>query len=190
MSDSHQPDCHCRMCRGERVQRQRYIERENIVSRTDDLRASGASERGGSVSGAPFVKWGDDYSWLEGEVIGTFKTKYGLAATFRVTSVSDYGLNTQGRDEEGNNFQDSVRSGEEVNVGMGSATLQDKITEEDVGKSFHIAFEGWEAPKGGNRYRCFAVVELTERPQRSTEGLETSPPRDQEDRQIEETSSF
>ena len=155
--------CYCRRCRGERVRKQRYIEREKIVSRTDDLRAGGASVRGGSVSGAPFVKWSDDYSWLEGEVTGTFKTKYGLAVTFSVHRVSDNGLSTQGRDEDGNNFQGTVRSGEEVNIGMGSATLEGKITEEDVGKIFHVAFEGWEAPKSGNRYRLFAVVELAER---------------------------
>lgn len=190
MNDPHRSGCYCRQCRGERVANQRRIERENPVSRTDDLRAGGSSERGGSVSGAPFVKWSDDYSWLEGEVMGTFKTKYGLAATFSVQRVSDNGLNTQGRDEDGNNLSGSVRSGEEVNVGMGSATLEGKITEVDVGKSFHVAFEGWEAPKGGNRYRCFAVVELTERPQRSSEGLESSPPRDDGDRQIEDTSGF
>ena len=161
--------CYCHRCRGKRVQYQRYIERETIVSRTDDLREGGARERGGSVSGAPFVKWGDDYSWFEGEITGTFKTKYGLAVTFDVQHVSDNGLDTQGRDEDGNNFQGSARSGEEVNVGFGSATLEGKITEEDVGKVFHIAFEGWEAPKGGNRYRIFAVVELAAR---SAEGLE------------------
>lgn len=161
--------CYCKRCRGKRVQYQRYIERETIVSRTDDLRAGGASERGSGVSGAPFVKWSDDYTWLEGEVTGTFKTKYGLAATFNVHRVSDNGLTTQGRDEDGNNFQGSVRAGEDVNIGMGSATLEGKITEEDVGKVFHVAMEGWEAPKGGNRYRIFAVVELAPR---SAEGLE------------------
>ena len=145
------------------------------------------------MSGAPFVKWNDDYAWLEGEVTGTFKTKYGLAATIAVDRVSDNGLNTQGRDEDGNNYQGNVRGGEEVNLGLGSATLEGKITEEDVGKNFHIAFEGWEAPKGGNRYRCFAVVELTERPQRSVEGLEqreTVPPSDPGERLIEDTSDF
>ena len=164
-----------------------------IVSRTDDLRAGGASERGGSVSGAPFVKWGDEYTWLEGEVTGTFKTKYGLAATFKVHRVCDNGLSTQGRDEDGNHLQGSVRAGEEVNIGMGSATLEDKITEEDVGKNFHVSFSGLEAPKGGNRYRLFAVVELTDRPQRSGEGLEqreTVPASDPGDHPIEDTSGF
>ena len=82
--------CYCRRCRSERVQYQRYIEREKIVSRTDDLRQSGGSERGGSAGGgAPFIKWGDDYTWLEGEVTGTFTTQYGLAVTLKVQAVSE-----------------------------------------------------------------------------------------------------
>ena len=136
------------------------------MSRTDSLRQGGGSERAGSggSGGAPFVKWGDDYSWLEGEITGSFKTKYGLAATMKVQAVSERGIDTQGTDEDGNRFQGRVKTGEEVNVGMGSATLEGKITEDDVGEVFHVAFEGWENPKsGGNRYRIFTVIELAER---------------------------
>ena len=190
-TENHPSNCFCRMCRGERVRRQRRIERENPVSRTDDLRAGGASERAGSggSGGAPFVKWGDDYGWVEGKITGTFKTKYGLAGTMMVGSVCDGGLETQGVDDEGNRFQGTVRVGANVNIGLGMATLEDKITQEDKGKSFHVAFEGWEHPQGGSRYRIFTVVELEERPQRSAEGLETVPPSD-DDRQIEDTSDF
>ncbi len=153
------------------------------MSRTDDLRIGGGNERAGSgAGGSPFVKWGDDYSWLEGEVTGTFTTKYGLAVTLKVQNVSENGLDTQGRDEDGNNYQGHVTVGSEVNIGMGSAMLQGKIKAEDMDKVFHVAFEGWERPKSGNDYRLFAVVELTER---SAEGLETSPP---DDRQVEDTS--
>ena len=162
------------MCRGERVQKQRYKEREKIVSRTDDLRKGGATERVGSGggSGAPFVKWSDDYAWFEGVVTGTFETKYGLAATIDVQSVCEDGLDMQGRDEDGNQFKESVRAGEAVNLGLNSATLEGKITPEDKGNAYHVAFEGWENPRGGgNRYRLFAVVELTER---SAEGLDQS----------------
>ena len=133
------------------------------MSRTDELRQSGGRERGGGGSGAPFVKWGDHYVWFEGRVKGTFKTKYGLAATIVVSEVSDHGLIAQGKNEDGEVYTDTVNAGKEVNLGLNSATLDGKITEEDVGKSFHIAFESWEEPKGGNRYRNFTVIELTER---------------------------
>ncbi len=133
--------------------------------RTDELRHSGGTERGGSSGGgAPFVKWNDKYAWLEGEITGTFTTKYGLAVTMKVQALHENGLATQGRDEDGNNYQSTAKVGEEVNIGMGSATLDGKITAEDMGKVFHVAFEGWEDPKGGgNRYRLFAVIELEER---------------------------
>lgn len=131
------------------------------MSRTNQLREQGARERGGAGGGAPFVKWGDAYTWVEGEIIGSFQTKYGLAVTMMVTATHDAGLQAQGRDEDGNNFTTDVRVGEEVNIGTQSAALQGKITEDDHGKFFHVAFEGWEHPTGGNRYRVFTVIEIT-----------------------------
>lgn len=134
------------------------------MSRTDTLRQGGGKERGGMVGGTPFVKWGDDYTWIEGRVEGTFETKYGLAATFKVSAVHDGGLTAHGKNEDGEEFTLSIRSGDSVNVGMASAALKDKIEAGDVGKRFHVAMEGWEHPKGGgNSYRIFAVIELTER---------------------------
>ena len=133
------------------------------MSRTDDIRQQGGKERGGMAGGSPFVKWGDDYVWLEGRIDGTFNTKYGLAATMMISAVHDGGLIAAGKNEEGEDYTATVNPGELVNVGLASAALQGKIEEGDVGKSFHIAFEGWEHPKGGNRYRVFAVIELTER---------------------------
>lgn len=131
------------------------------MSRTEELRQGGGRERGGAGGGAPFVKWGDEYTWVEGKMTGSFQTKYGLAVTLDVTGVHSGGLQAQGRDEEGNNFTDEVRAGEPVNIGTQSAALQGKITEDDVGKHFHVAFEGWEHPQGGNRYRVFSVIEIT-----------------------------
>jgi len=151
-------DCHCRRCRGNRFRT--YTDRETIGSRTDDLRHSGASERGGGAGGgAPFVKWGDDYTWLEGEVTGSFTTKYGLAVTLKVVAVSENGVDTQGMDEDGNRYEGVVTVGQSVNIGTQSATLKDKIVAEDVGKTFHVAFEGWDEGKQ-NRYRCFTVIDL------------------------------
>lgn len=132
------------------------------MSRTDEVRDRGR-ERGGSGGGAPFVKWGEDYAWLEGRVVGSFQTKYGLAVTFDVTGTGGAGLEAQGRDDDGEQFTTSVKAGDQVNFGTQSAALQGKIVAEDEGKAFHVAFEGWEHPKGGNRYRVFTVIELEER---------------------------
>ena len=80
--------CYCRRCRSERVQLQRYIERENIVSRTDDLRQDGATDRkGGSGGGAPFIKWPKDanYAWVEGKLQERREGHYGDSATIEVT---------------------------------------------------------------------------------------------------------
>ena len=128
------------------------------MSRTDDMRRGG-NVRGGSGGGAPFVAWGDDYTWLEGEVVGSFATKYGLAVTMKVNGVSDNGVTTQGKDEDGNRVSGSAQVGGEVNVSMSSSALEDKIVATDVGKFFHVAFEGWVEGKS-NKYRAFTVIEL------------------------------
>lgn len=133
-----------------------------MTSRTEELRTKGGSERGGSGGGgSPFVRWGDDYGWLEGKMTGSFDTKYGLAVTLKVTRVCEAGLESQGRNEDGKDYTDAVRVGEEVNIGTQPTTLREKITKEDVGKTFHVAFEGWEQGKQ-NKYRVFTVIELTE----------------------------
>jgi hypothetical protein len=131
-------------------------------TRTDEVRGRGR-ERGGSGGGAPFVRWGDRYAWIEGRMTGSFDTKYGLAATIKVSQVGGAALEVQGKDEEGAEYSHRLEVGTEVNVGTQAATLAGKILAEDKGKAFHIAFEGWEEPKGKNRYRMFTVIELTDR---------------------------
>lgn len=132
------------------------------MSRTDDLRKGGARERGGS-GGAGFVKWGDDYTWLEGQVVGSFKTEYGLAVTVRVTKLHERGVHVKGKDEDGREFEDRANVGDEVNIGTQSASLNGKITADDVGKHIHVAFEGWGESKGGRKFRAFTVIEMPER---------------------------
>lgn len=135
-----------------------------MTSRTDALRKGGGTERRGSGGGGDgFVKWGDEYAWIEGEVVGTFETKFGLAATMAVTNTGGASLMVHGTDDNGEEFSEPVRAGSQVNIGLASATLRDTIKANDKGKKFHVAFEGWDQAKGGNRYRCFAVIELTER---------------------------
>ena len=131
------------------------------MSRTDEARGRG-KERGGSGGGAPFIKWPETYTWVEGKVVGSFETKYGLAVTLKVSAIHDSGLEAHGKDDDGKEYTQPVSVGEQVNLGTQAATLRDKITKEDEGKSFHVAFEGW-AQGMENKYRAFTVVELTER---------------------------
>lgn len=129
------------------------------MSRTDQLRRGGARERGGGGGGAPFVKWPDRYSWVEGRVVTTWEGKYGLSATVEVTVVSD-GLQAKGKTEDGEPFIRPITPGVEVNVGLNYATLEGTIKPDDEGKYFHVAFEGWGETKNGDRYRVFAVLEV------------------------------
>ena len=132
------------------------------MSRTDQLRGSGRTERGSG--GDPFVKWGDSYTWLEGKVVGTWEGKFGLSATMEITAVHDGGLIVQGKNEDSEKYTNTVSPGDRVNVGLNSAALQGKILAEDQGSTFHIAFEGWQDSKNGStRYRIFSVIELEER---------------------------
>ena len=159
------------MCRGERVQKQRYKEREKIVSRTDDLRQGGATDRtGGSGGGAPFIKWpkDSDYAWVEGKLQKIWTGKFGDSATIEVTATSE-GLVAKGRDEDGEEITSKPKSGDVVNVGLNSSSLQDTLSQDDVGEAVHIAFEGWQESKGGNSYRLFTVLVMAERKAASVE---------------------
>ena len=41
--------------------------------------------------------------------------------------------------------------------------MKDTVTEDDIGKRIHIAFQGWkESPASGNRYRVFTVLPIPE----------------------------
>lgn len=183
MNETHRPGCYCRQCRGDRVANQRRIERENPVSRTDDLRAGGnVSDRtGGGGGGAPFVKWpkDTDYAWVEGRLTKIWTGKYGATALLTVSAASK-GLSTKGKNEEGQEVMGHATPGDEVNVGLNSSALEGTLSQDDVGQSVHVAFEGWEESKGGNQYRLFTVFVMPERTDspRSAEGLETAPASD------------
>lgn len=146
------------------------------MTRTSDIRGRGRERQGsGGGSGTPFVKWGDDYAWLEGKVTNTWEGRYGLSATIEVTKVGGAEIRAKGRTEDGELIDERVGARSEVNVGLNFATLKDKITEDDEGAEFHIAFESWEEPKGGgDRYRIFAVVELESREETDGRGTDGS----------------
>lgn len=132
------------------------------MSRTDQLRRGGARERGGGGGGAPFVVWGDHYAWLEGVVESVWQTQYGPAVTMKVTNTGGDSLRTKGKNEDGQETRGTVAVGEEVNVGLNNKMLEGAITQDDEGAHVHVAFEGWQEPKGAgaNRYRVFAVLEM------------------------------
>jgi len=134
------------------------------MSRTDELRASGAVARTKEVSSdasmepAAYIKWGDDYAWVEGQVMELWDSPkgYGESVSMARTSCSDGLMGKLGTEFVG------INAGERANVGLGSATLQGTITAADVeqGKHFHVAFMRWQEPANGNRYRIFTVLEV------------------------------
>ena len=134
------------------------------MSRTNELRASGAVARTREVSGdasaepAPYIKWADDYAWVEGEAVELWDSPkgFGESVAMDLTSCSDNLVGKLGTEIV------AIEAGKRVNVGLGSATLQGTITAADVqqGKHFHVAFMRWQEPVNGNRYRVFAVLEV------------------------------
>jgi len=134
------------------------------MSRTDELKASGAVARTREVSGdasaepAPYVKWADGYAWVEGQAVELWDSPkgFGESVAMDLTSCSDNLMGKLGTEIV------AIEAGKRVNVGLGSATLQGTITAADVqqGKHFHVAFMRWQEPVNGNRYRVFAVLEV------------------------------
>jgi len=134
------------------------------MSRTDELKASGAVARTKEISGdasaepAPYVKWGDEYAWIEGQVMELWDSPkgYGESVAMTLTSCSDNLMGKLATEIV------AIEAGKRVNVGLGSATLKGTITAVDIqqGKHFHIAFIRWQEPVDGNRYRVFAVLEV------------------------------
>ena len=134
------------------------------MSRTDELRASGAVARtrdvseGGSTEPAPYIRWADDYAWVEGQVKELWDSPkgYGESVSMALTTCSDNLVGKLGTEIV------AISAGQRANVGLGSATLQGTITAADVqqGKHFHVAFMRWQEPANGNRYRVFTVLEV------------------------------
>ena len=124
------------------------------MSRADQLRAAGATAIGGAriegTTSTPFVAWpSSELAWVEGAVEELWEGKYGMNATIVVTNSGGLG--------------DEHRVGEKANVGLASATLKDRVTEDHIGEVLHFAFLGWVEPNnGGNRYRNFEIQVVPE----------------------------
>ena len=135
-----------------------------MTNRTDELRASGAVARTKEVSGdasmepAPYVRWTDEYAYVEGQVMELWDSPkgYGESVSMALTACSDNLMGKLGTEIV------AISAGQRANVGLGSATLQGTITAADVeqGKHFHVAFMRWQEPANGNRYRVFTVLEV------------------------------
>jgi len=135
-----------------------------MTNRTDELRASGAVARTKEVSGdassepAPYIRWADEYAWVEGQVMELWDSPkgYGESVSMALTACSDNLMGKLGTEIV------AISAGQRANVGLGSATLQGTITAADVeqGKHFHVAFMRWQEPANGNRYRVFTVLEV------------------------------
>ena len=67
-----------------------------------------------------------------------------------------------GTNQSNEKFEVQVLPGKAVNLGLYAAALKGKITDQDVGQKFHVAFEQWAESKGGNRFRSFAVIPMGE----------------------------
>ena len=136
------------------------------MTRTEELRNAGQESQGlggEKYINLPWVKWGDDYNYIEGVCTKFFETKYGLCCEFQVDDVyKDSPLMATGTNQSNEKFEVQVLPGKAANLGLYAAALKGKITDQDVGQKFHVAFEQWAESKGGNRFRSFAVIPMGE----------------------------
>ena len=135
------------------------------MSRVDELKAAGATVLGDNSEGpgdklgpTPFIKWpaaAPPVAWIEGTVEEIWEGKYGKNATIIATGCSG-GLVAGGSDTVSYLVEKGL--GQKFNVGLASATLKDRVTDEHIGEVLHFAFLGWsESANGGNRYRNFEI---------------------------------
>ncbi len=139
------------------------------MSRTEDLKGGGARQVGGVGGSAPFVKWTDDYAWLEGKITGFWEGEYGRVARVVVSNTSG---NLEGQMGAGEARQ-TINAGDEVNLGLGSAAL-DCITDDFHGSTVHVAFIEWGTTKAGQQFRSFDVLEIEA-------GAQHAPPSERDD---------
>lgn len=57
------------------------------MSRTEEVRNSGARPIGGDGDNAPFIKWGNSYAWVEGVIESFWEGDFGKVARLRVTNA-------------------------------------------------------------------------------------------------------
>ena len=72
----------------------------NKARRTDELLRNGARRIGGQRANAPFVRWpdGDEYAFVEGELLEIWEGHHGPVGRLRVTDASDNLLAVSGKE--------------------------------------------------------------------------------------------
>jgi hypothetical protein len=157
------------------------------MSRAEELRRAGATiladkSVGERVGATPFVRWpGNTPAWIEGSLTELWEGKYGTNATIIVTGCSE-GLTAGGEVTASYPVEEGV--GQKFNVGLSSATLKDRVTDEHIGEVLHFEFLGWVEPtNGGNRYRHFEIQVVPEELRRFVveETVEVPAPQSTED---------
>ncbi len=129
------------------------------MTRTEELIGSGAHNLSGG-EGHPFIKWGQRYGFVEGEVRRIWTGVYGRVAEIL---LSDFGGDIHaliGSKSEGDQEKVEIREGETFNVGLNLASLEDAVLPSQVGKGIHIAFVEWSQTKDGTDFRQFTVLGL------------------------------
>ena len=143
------------------------------MSRAEELRAAGATvladkSEGDALGRTPFIKWpanAPPAAWVEGQLLEIWAGRYGDNATIAVTGCSAGLTAGEGGPVTGR-----------CNVGLSSATLKDRVTDEHVGEVLHFAFLGWVEPtNGGNRYRSFEIQVVPEELQPIHEVIPATP---------------
>ena len=59
----------------------------NMARRTDELLRNGATQIGGQRASAPFVRWSNDYAFLEGQAMELWEGSYGPVCRLRVAAA-------------------------------------------------------------------------------------------------------
>lgn len=127
------------------------------MSRTDELRESGARQVGGGGANAPFIKWGNSYVFVEGVIESFWSGEYGDVARLNVTQAHAELQGQLSKDEP----RVGIDVGDIVNLGLGYAALSE-IGPHLEGAEIHVAFTEWGETKGGQRFRNFTVFQLTD----------------------------
>jgi hypothetical protein len=125
------------------------------MDRTKELERAGARRIDKGIN-APFIKWGDDPSWVEGRIIRFWESEYGLVATVEVTGAENARGTVGGESGE---IVDIV-TGDIANLGLQYAGIRDAISADHLGHSVHVAFTEWGKTKKGQKFRQFVVFDL------------------------------
>ncbi|MFQ5888813.1 MAG: hypothetical protein ACE5JR_02035 [Gemmatimonadota bacterium] len=134
-------------------------ERRN--TRTEELLRQGVRtlSKGGK---APFVKWGDEPCWLEGRILGRWESQYGPVLRIEVMAASENLTATTGTGKE--KVEYPVLPAVDVSLSLSYKALRDALANVGDGRLIHVAFEGWSETRGGNTFRNFIVLDLSEEP--------------------------